>query len=195
MTIKDLLSILSKHKAIVDETQQGLTPLPIGVLDASIEDGFDNFFSQIVKRKIPLRPDEALYHAIGRVDSRIMDRIRGITLGDILELIDKKNQESNEEVCGAKYRIEDYDEPKYIRHIILIRNKDTLKKEGKHINRGNPDIKNTYEFTLSNGNSFKMGEKQVDKDMARINELIDDDTIVKVVKILYNGHKIVLLDQ
>ena len=195
MTIKDLLHILSKHKNLIDEEQQKLRPLPIGVLNASIEDGFDNFFSQIVKRKIILRPDEALYHAIGKADSRILSRIRGITLGEILDLVNKKEQQLDEEACGAKYRIEDYDEPKYIRHIVLVRSNNALKKEGKHIGRGNPDIKNTYEFTLDNGNSFKLGEKQVDKDATRINELIDSDTIVKVVKILYNGNKIVLLDK
>jgi hypothetical protein len=167
------------------------TAVPLSDMDESIRSGTDEFASHVHARGIMLKPQEALYHAIGRNgDKALYDLLSGITITDIMSMIRNKAAVSQFR-CGRNMDIGESDVPRHIKKIMILRSNlpDILRKEAKLLIDKNPDIRESFEFTTEQGEVFTLGSKSVNKNLKRISKYVDDGTIVKVIKLYHNGKK------
>lgn len=158
--------------------------IPVDVLNKTIDDGTHDFVSHVHKHKIILRPEEALYHAMGRKDPSLYDMLRGITLGDILDMA--KNKHAIKQMsCRGPFDIADNDVPRHIGRIAILRG--TSEPVMRKLAFSEKNMMRTYKIELKGGEDIKLGEKFVRENIESINTMIDDGMIVKVMRMYDNG--------
>jgi hypothetical protein len=169
--------------------------LPIGVMNRAIDEGHDSLLAHIARHKIMLTPGEALYSAMGVKSQDIFDQIKNITIGEILQLI--KNKAAVAETCRPPVmRLDDFDVPKHIKAMILMRgmSPDTLYKSARDTGIFSSKVSH-IKFEFSNGEEIKKPKKFVEKNQDVIQEMIDDGAIIKVVQILSSGKERTVFDK
>ena len=164
--------------------------LKISLLNDTIDDGIDEFGGHVKLHGLVLRPDEALYHAIGRKDPEIYDAIRGISISDILSMITNKAMVYSH-TCGAPMRIATNDVPVHIEKIAMARSSrvDRVMEQNKNLPKVAKDLDVMYDVTVKDGKKFQLGGKFVESDRSRFKELISDGVIIKMIKIYSDGRK------
>jgi len=165
------------------------TRIPLSDMNESIRSGTDEFASHVHARKIVLRPQEAMYHAIGKEDKALYDLLSGITITDIMGMIRNKAA-VRQFKCGNLMSLADHDVPKHISRIMILRSNrpDILRKEALSKEPA-PSIKESFEFTNKEGEEFILGAKDVKKNFKNIERYVNDGTIVKVIRLYHNGNR------
>jgi len=165
------------------------TRIPLSDMNESIRSGTDEFASHVHARGIVLKPQEALYHAIGREDKALYDLLSGITITDIMGMIRNKASVAQFK-CGRNMHISENDVPRHISRIMVLRSNlpEVLRKEALK-EEESPDIRESFELTTEKGETFILGSKYVKKNFSQIEKYVNDGTIVKVIKLYHNGNK------
>ena len=181
-------SITTVFKRALKDRQENM--LPRVLLDDTIDDGIEEFGGHIKAHGLVLRPDEALYHAIGRKDPEIYEAVRGITISDILPMISNRSMVCSHS-CGEPMRIAINDVPIHIEKIAMARSSriDRIIEQNRSLLKIAKDIDVMYDVTLSDGKKFELGGKFVENDLKRIKKLISDGVIIKMMKIYADGRK------
>ena len=165
------------------------TRIPLSDMNETIRSGTDEFASHVHARGIVLRPQEAMYHAIGREDKALYDLLSGITITDIMGMIRNKAAVSQFK-CPRNMDIEEPDVPRHISRIMILRSNlpSVIRKEamdGSAID----DIKDSFEFTTKKGETFVLGSKSVKRDFKQIEKFVNDGVIIKVIRLYHDGKK------
>ena len=173
-------------RALMQKSQ----PVPTSVLNSCIDDGVDTASAHFSKNSIRISPAEAAYIAIGKKDDSIMDSLSGIKLSDILSMISNRPAVSQYSP-GAPMSLDDFDQPKHIK--IMIRMKGMSPEELSKTAKDNPlddsSMFNSMEITMSNGKKMVQGRDALRDNKRRLQELIDDGIIIKIVKLMSGGQK------
>lgn len=167
------------------------TRIPIEDMNESIRSGTDEFSSHLHARNIVLKPQEALYHAIGKEDKALYDLLSGITITDIMSMIKNKAAVSQFK-CGRNMDISSNDIPRHIGRMMVLRSvlPSVLAKEAEyHIDKGKPDIRELFVLTTDKGESINVGSKSLNRNIEEIEKYVNDGTIIKVIKMYHNGNK------
>ena len=175
------------NRAIKDRQRNRLS---ISLLNETIDDGIDEFGGHVKLHGIILRPDEALYHAIGRKDPEIYEAVRGISISDIISMITNRAMVQTH-TCGAPMRIAPNDVPIHIEKIAMVRSSriDRVIEQNKSLPKIAKDLDVMYDVTLKDGKKFQLGGKFVESDLRRMKELVNDGVIIKMIKIYADGRK------
>lgn len=161
-------------------------------LHSCMDEGIDSTVGHIVKHRIAMSPEDATYLAIGRKDSGIRDSLRGMTISKLLSMITNQSAVSQYEP-EKPMSIDDFDQPRHIKVMITMKGispselgktarskRDALKED---------TIFDNIEFTLSNGQKVKKSKEQALHDKDKLQQLINDGVIIKVIKLLSSGQR------
>ncbi len=188
---------VSIPKLIASALMQKRRGVNTSELNSCIDDGIDATSGHFAKHKISVSPEEAAYIAIGKKDDGIRSALSGLKISDILSMIGNKAAVS-EYSPEKSMNIEDYDQPKHIR-IMIVAKGMSPGELGKAASTKNPIGQSTIfeavELELSTGQKVRKNKEQAVHDKTKIQEMVDDGTIIKIIKILSSGQNKVVYNK
>ena len=175
-------------KAIPDIVARRRIPIPIDLLNKTIESGTREFVGHINARQILLKPQEAMYHAIGRPDEALYKLLEGITITDIISMIRNKAA-VRQYVCPPPMPIDESDVPRHISKIMVMRSVSPsfLSKQAREHSISSSQTK-SYHIDIKDGSSLKVNGKFIKENKTIIQAEIDDGVILKIMEIYSNGN-------
>ena len=175
--------LMNPIKAIPHVVAMRKPSLPIDVMNKTIDAGTDELVGHVRARMIILKPQEAMYHAIGKQSKALYELLDGITMTDIIGMI-KNKAAVRQYNCPPPMNIAENDVPRHIARMIHFRSvlPSVLTKQA--LDKGAMDA---YRVELKDGSNIKISGKFIEKNKKAIQREINDGVILKIIQLYVNG--------